>query len=107
MCVKPALIGGLNTARQIRDLCTEAGIKMRIDGPWCGDIARAAIVHLAMGAPPDLLIAGCELREPLTRNPDLKGLTHTTPTRISPTFPSGFAVDGVRDQLGPAEMVWT
>ena len=107
MCVKPALIGGLNTARQIRDLCTEAGIKMRIDGPWCGDIASAAIVNLAMGTPPDLLIAGCDLREPLTRNPDLNGLTHTTPTRISPTFPSGFAVDGVRDQLGPAEMVWT
>ena len=100
MCVKPALIGGLSTARQIRDLCTEAGIKMRIDGPWCGDIASAAIVNLAMGAPPDLLIAGCDLREPLSRNPDLKGLIHTTPTRISPSFPYGLEVDQVRAQLG-------
>ena len=107
MCVKPALIGGLSTARQIRDLCTEAGIKMRIDGPWCGDIASAAIVNLAMGAPPDLLIAGCDLREPLSRNPDLKGLIHTTPTRISPSFPYGFEVDHVRAQLGSAEIVWT
>ena len=107
MCVKPALIGGLSIARQIRDLCTEAGIKMRIDGPWCGDLASAAIVNLAMGAPPDLLIAGCDLREPLSRNPDLKGLIHTTPTRISPSFPYGFKVDQVRAQLGPAEIVWT
>ena len=107
MCIKPALIGGLSTAWHIRDLCAEASMKMRIDGPWCGDIASAAIVNLAMGAPPDLLIAGCDLREPLTRNPDLKGLTHTTPTQISPTFPSGFEVDWVREQLGPAEMVWT
>jgi len=107
ICIKPALIGGLSTARQVRDLCTEAGMKMRIDGPWCGDIASAAIVNLAIGAPPDLLIAGCDLREPLSLKPDLNGLTHTTPTRISPSFPYGFTVDRVREQLGPAEMVWT
>jgi len=107
ICIKPALIGGLSTACQVRDLCTGAGMKMRIDGPWCGDIASAAIVNLAIGAPPDLLIAGCDLREPLSLKPDLNGLTHTTPTRISPSFPYGFAVDRVREQLGPAEMVWT
>lgn len=107
MCIKPALIGGLSIARQIRDLCAEAGMKMRIDGPWCGDIASAAIVNLAMGAPPDLLIAGCDLREPLSRNPDLDGLIHTTTSRISPSFPYGFNVDQVRAQLGPAERVWT
>jgi hypothetical protein len=49
-------------------------MKMRIDGPWCGDIATAAILHLALGAPPDLLIAGCDLREPLVRERDLKGV---------------------------------
>ncbi len=106
MCIKPALVGGLGIARQIRDLCAEAGIKMRIDGPWCGDIASAAIVNLAMGAPPDLLIAGCDLREPLSRDPDLDGLFHAAENRISPSHPYGFDAAEVRRLLGPAERVW-
>jgi ketosteroid isomerase-like protein len=27
------------------------GIRMRIDGQWCGDIASAAIINLALGTP--------------------------------------------------------
>ena len=68
LCIKPAFLGGLTVARNIRDYCVTKGMKMRIDGPWCGDIATAAILHLALGAPPDLLIAGCDLREPLVRS---------------------------------------
>ncbi len=106
MCIKPALVGGLGITRQIRDLYAEARIKMRIDGPWCGDIASAAIVNLVMGAPPDLLIAGCDLREPLSRDPDLDGLFHAAENRISSSHPYGFDAAEVRRLLGPAERVW-
>ncbi|MGE4647269.1 MAG: mandelate racemase/muconate lactonizing enzyme family protein [Arenicellales bacterium] len=101
ICIKPALIGGLSIAREIRDLCVKADMKIRIDGPWCGDIACTAILNLALGTRPDLLIAGCDLREPLIIDPDLKGLTHPRPSQIAPA-PSRFNIDWVREQLGPA-----
>ncbi len=102
ICIKPALIGGLSIAREIRDLCVKADMKIRIDGPWCGDIACTAILNLALGAQPDLLIAGCDLREPLILSPDLRGLTHPRPSQIAPASSSGFRIDRVRKQLGPA-----
>jgi L-alanine-DL-glutamate epimerase-like enolase superfamily enzyme len=102
ICIKPALIGGLSVAREIRDLCVKADMKIRIDGPWCGDIACAAILNLALGTKPDLLIAGCDLREPLIIDPDLKGLTNPHPSQIAPASSSGFHIDWVREQLGSA-----
>ena len=102
ICIKPALIGGLSIAREIRDLCVKVGMKMRIDGPWCGDIACTAILNLALGTKPDLLIAGCDLREPLIIDPDLKGLTNPRPSQIAPASSFGFRIDWVRKQLGPA-----
>ena len=102
ICIKPALIGGLSIAREIRDLCVKADMKIRIDGPWCGDIACTAILNFALGAQPDLLIAGCDLREPLILSPDLRGLTHPRPSQIAPASSSGFNIDWVGEQLGPA-----
>jgi len=93
ICIKPAFLGGLSVAREIRDLAAEKGMRIRIDGPWCGDIATAAILHLALGAPPDLLVCGCDLREPLALGteeyPDLDGAVNLGGDRIGP--PEGFA----------------
>lgn len=74
ICIKPAFLGGLSVARRVRDRCNETGMKMRIDGPWCGDIANAAILHLAAGADPELLLSSCDLREPLLIVQDLEGV---------------------------------
>lgn len=90
ICIKPPFLGGLLVAKNIRDACASAGIKMRIDGPWCGDIATAAMLHLAVGAPPELLIAGCDLREPLLIDNNLSGAIHSEDGRVSP--PSGFGI---------------
>ena len=87
LCIKPAFLGGLKAARDIRDYCANSGMNMRIDGPGCGDIATAAILHLAVGAPPELLIAGCDLSEPLLREQDFKGAVRFDGCRIGP--PSG------------------
>ena len=44
-------LGGLTRARQIRDLCVSLGIVMTIEDSWGGDVATAAIAHLAHSTP--------------------------------------------------------
>lgn len=44
-------VGGLTKARQFRDLCIMMGITMTIEDSWGGDIATAAIAHLAHSLP--------------------------------------------------------
>ncbi len=44
-------MGGLTRARLIRDLCIQFGIVMTIEDSWGGEIATAAISHLAQSTP--------------------------------------------------------
>ncbi len=44
-------LGGLTKARQFRDLCVSFGIYMTIEDAWGGEIATAAIAHLAHSTP--------------------------------------------------------
>ena len=106
LCIKPAFLGGLTVARDVRDYCVSSGMKMRIDGPWCGDIATAAILHLAVGAPPDLLIAGCDLREPLVRELDLKGVVSMGKFRIAPPSGAGLGITLPDGALGDSEATY-
>ena len=43
--------GGLTRSRMIRDLCMQLGIAMTIEDSWGGEIATAAIAHLAQSTP--------------------------------------------------------
>ncbi|MEO1495385.1 MAG: cis-3-hydroxy-L-proline dehydratase [Pseudomonadota bacterium] len=43
--------GGLTRARLVRDLCVQLGISMTIEDSWGGEIATAAIAHLAQSTP--------------------------------------------------------
>jgi L-alanine-DL-glutamate epimerase-like enolase superfamily enzyme len=106
LCIKPAFLSGLTVARDVRDYCVEGGMRMRIDGTWCGDIATAAILHLAVGAPPDLLIAGCDLREPLVLEPDLKGVVSMGASRIGPPPGPGLGITLSVGTLGAAEATY-
>ncbi len=45
-------VGGLTKARQFRDLCMTMGVAMTIEDSWGGEIATAAIAHLAHSLPP-------------------------------------------------------
>ena len=49
--VKINRLGGLTKARQFRDLCIEFGVYMTIEDAWGGEIATAAIAHLAHSTP--------------------------------------------------------
>ena len=46
-------LGGLTKARLIRDVCISLGIIMTIEDSWGGEIADAAIAHLAHSTPQD------------------------------------------------------
>nr|WIE91231.1 mandelate racemase/muconate lactonizing enzyme family protein [Mesorhizobium sp. WSM4875] len=71
--IKPAKTGSLTAARTARDMCAEVGIRVRIDGPWCGPVATAAILHVAVGAPEELLIASTDMTVLLALKEDEKG----------------------------------
>lgn len=49
--LKISKLGGLTKTRQLRDLCVSAGIAMTLEDSWGGDIATAAIAHLAQSTP--------------------------------------------------------
>jgi len=103
ICIKPAPLGGLTIARQIRDHAIEAGMRVRIDGPWCGDIASAAILHLAVGMPEDLLISGCDLREPVAIPFNLNGVRPAGGNMIAPPEGVGLGITLTDNLLGPPE----
>ncbi len=46
-------VGGLTKARLFRDLCINLGLTMTIEDSWGGEIATAAIAHLAHSVPQD------------------------------------------------------
>jgi L-alanine-DL-glutamate epimerase-like enolase superfamily enzyme len=45
--MKISKVGGLTRARQLRELCETLGIAMTIEDTWGGDVATAAVSHLA------------------------------------------------------------
>ncbi len=49
--LKISRFAGLSGARRARDLCVDLGIAMTIEDTWGGEIATAAIAHLAASTP--------------------------------------------------------
>jgi L-alanine-DL-glutamate epimerase-like enolase superfamily enzyme len=55
--LKVGKVGGLTRARQLRDLAVSLGAGVTVEDTWGGDIATAAIAHLAASTPPDALFS--------------------------------------------------
>jgi len=53
--LKISKLGGLTKIKQARDLCVSMGIGMTLEDSWGGDIATAAIAHLAHSTPTEFL----------------------------------------------------
>ena len=49
--IKISKLGGITKSKLLRDLCVEMQIPMTIEDSWGGDIATAAIAHLAHSTP--------------------------------------------------------
>ena len=64
--LKISKLGGLTRARQARDLCVSLGIAMTIEDTWGGDLATAAIAHLAQSTPPESLFSTTDFNSYVT-----------------------------------------
>ena len=53
--LKISTVGGLSTAKLIRDLCDTLGLKVTLEDTWGGDLTAAATAHLAASTPPEAL----------------------------------------------------
>lgn len=96
--IKPALLGGLSVARAACDLAIDAGMMFRLDGPWCGPVASAAILHLAVTAAPELLLFSADLTDPLAVGG--RAMKHPVPGRAAPPDGSGLGLDA------PTDLIW-
>jgi cis-L-3-hydroxyproline dehydratase len=64
--LKISKLGGLTKTRQARDLCVSLGIAMTLEDTWGGDVATAAIAHLAQSTPPELLFSTTDFNSYVT-----------------------------------------
>jgi len=64
--LKISKLGGLTKIRQARDLCLSTGIGMTLEDSWGGDIATAAIAHLAHSTPPEFLFSTTDFNSYVT-----------------------------------------
>jgi L-alanine-DL-glutamate epimerase-like enolase superfamily enzyme len=64
--LKIAKLGGLTRTAQARDLCVSMGIGMTLEDSWGGDIATAAIAHLAHSTPTELLFTTTDFNSYVT-----------------------------------------
>jgi cis-L-3-hydroxyproline dehydratase len=55
--LKLGKVGGLTPAKVLRDLAQELGVELTIEDTWGGDVATAAVSHLAASTSPELLFA--------------------------------------------------
>src|ERR1041385_2123556 len=64
--LKISKLGGLPKIRQARDLCVSRGLAMTLEDSWGGDIATAAIAHLAHSTPPEFLFSTTDFNSYVT-----------------------------------------
>ncbi len=99
--LKIGKLGGLTRARQLRDLCASLGIAMTIEDSWGGDIATAAIAHLAHSTPPELLFTATDFNSYVTVS-TATGAPQREAGRMAASTAPGLGVQPRADALGSA-----
>jgi cis-L-3-hydroxyproline dehydratase len=97
--IKIGKLGGLTPARQIRDLCAAAGIAMTIEDSWGGDIATAAIAHLAHSTPEPLRFTATDFNSYVTRR-TADGAPRREAGRMKASTAPGLGVTPLPEVLG-------
>jgi cis-L-3-hydroxyproline dehydratase len=97
--LKISKVGGLTPAREIRDLCVSLGIALTIEDTWGGDIATAAIAHLAHSTPPEFLFTTTDFNS-YVRVSTAAGAPQRVNGRMT-TFPRpGLGIEPRKEVLG-------
>lgn len=97
--LKISKVGGLTKARAIRDLAVAMGVPVNVEDTWGGDIATAAIAHLAHSTPPALLLCSTDFN---SYGPTTIATTsaHRLHGRMSAPTEPGLGVDPLFEVLG-------
>jgi L-alanine-DL-glutamate epimerase-like enolase superfamily enzyme len=97
--LKISKLGGLTRARQVRDLCASVGIAMTIEDTWGGDIATAAIAHLAHSTPTELLFTSTDFNSYVTVS-TATGAPQRNAGRMSASKAPGLGISPRMEVLG-------
>jgi L-alanine-DL-glutamate epimerase-like enolase superfamily enzyme len=89
--LKISKLGGLTKMRQIRDLCVSLGIAMTLEDSWGGDIATAAIAHLAHSTPPQFLFSTTDFNSYVTVS-TAEGAPQRTNGRMAASKSTGLGI---------------
>lgn len=98
--LKISKLGGLTRTAQARDLCVSMGIAMTIEDSWGGDIATAAIAHLAHSTPTELLFTTTDFNSYVTVS-TATGAPQRANGRMAASKEPGLGITPRMDVLGP------
>lgn len=102
--LKISKLGGLTKTRQLRDLCVATGIAMTIEDSWGGDIATAAIAHLAHSTPAEFLFTSTDFNSYVTLS-TAEGAPQRRAGRLAASSEPGLGIRPRTDVLGPPVLV--
>jgi L-alanine-DL-glutamate epimerase-like enolase superfamily enzyme len=102
--LKISKLGGLTKIRQARDLCVSLGIAMTLEDSWGGDIATAAIAHLAQSTPPELLFTTTDFNSYVTVS-TAEGAPQRVNGRMSASRAPGLGIRPRMEVLGEPVVV--
>jgi L-alanine-DL-glutamate epimerase-like enolase superfamily enzyme len=102
--LKISKLGGLTKIKQARDLCVSMGIAMTLEDSWGGDIATAAIAHLAHSTPTEFLFTTTDFNSygPVSI---ADGAPQRVNGRMAASTSPGLGVTPKMDVLGKAVVV--
>lgn len=101
IALKITRYGGLTRSRVVRDICADAGIAMTIEDAWGGGITTAAIAHLAISTPPEVLLNATDLHLYNTRTLS-QGAPEVSMGKMTVSDRPGLGVEPAWDELGDA-----
>ena len=102
--LKISKLGGLTKTRQVRDLCLSMGIAMTLEDSWGGDIATAAIAHLAHSTPTEFLFTSTDFNSYVTVS-TADGAPQRKNGRMAASKRPGLGIVPKMDVLGPPVVV--
>ena len=97
--LKISKLGGLTKTRQARELCVSMGIAMTLEDSWGGDIATAAIAHLAHSTPAEFLFTTTDFNSYVTVS-TAAGAPQRANGRMAASTAPGLGVTPRMDVLG-------
>src|SRR5881394_2861989 len=97
--LKISKLGGLTKIKQMRDLCVSMGIAMTLEDSWGGDIATAAIAHLAQSTPPEFLFSTTDFNSYVTVS-TATGAPERVNGRMAASTEPGLGIQPRMDVLG-------